>query len=111
MEDPLSLGLILGGAVSLVGPWLSRRTAREIAVFLPKLGVSSLAALGTLPLVLTPLLILLVAIIDDIRNSKAIDVLLVCVAVVTLVGGPLSFVFARKSIAMERSEAQQEPRS
>jgi len=62
-------------------------------------------------LALTPPLILLVAIIDDIRNSQAIDVLLVCVAVVTLVGWPLSFVFARKSIAKVRSEAQQEPRS
>jgi membrane protein CcdC involved in cytochrome C biogenesis len=109
MEDPLSLGLILGGALSLVGPWLSRRTVREIEVFLPKIGVNSSAALGTLPMVLTPLLILLVAVIDDIRNSEAIDALMICAAVVMLVGWPIAFVFARKSIARARCEANQDP--
>jgi hypothetical protein len=111
MDEPVTGGLILGVAVSVAGLWLSRRTATDVEVFLPKLGVSSLAAIGTLPVVLTPLLILLVAVMDDNRDSGAIVALMVCAAIVTLVGWPLAFVVARKSIARARSKAQQVPRS
>ena len=109
MDEPVSVGLILGVAVSVAGLWLSRRTAIDVEVFLPKLGISSSAAIGTMPLVLTPLLILLVAVMDDNQNSGAINALMICAAVVTLIGWPVAFVFTRKSIAGARTKGHQGP--
>lgn len=109
MEDPLSFGLLLGGAVSLAGPWLSRLTVHEAEVFLPNLGINSSAAITSCPLPLTPLLILLVGLLDGELNRDATEALVVCTMVVVLIGWPLAFLSNRRRIAKCRAERQQNP--
>lgn len=109
MDEPLSLGLILGVILTLAGPWIARRPAIQMDAFFGKISVNSSAVLATIPLPLTPLLILLVALFDGKAGNDVVTALLLCSAVVALVGWPIAFFFTRSYLATARAERRQEP--
>lgn len=109
MDEPVVIGLILGSILSAAGPWVVRRPAIQMDAFLGNLSVNSSAAIASIPLPLTPMLIAFVGLIDDVSDDGAIEALLLCSAVVVLVGWPVAFFFARGYIANARGERRQDP--